>query len=132
MLTNILSHCSYWGETAYLICYISKNYQWEVLKKKLLWRAIFLLKLQAVRIIQRFSPIFRKCLVLYDKLCRHILKRYIDCQKQSIGGGLKELKKSWKTFFHEDHFIITLLYQISIKNGRMTWNIARLFVIADL
>ena len=52
------------------------------------------------------------------------VKQYIDYLKQSIGGVLKVLAKSLKTVFDEDHFVLNLLYQISVKNGKMTWNIS--------
>ena len=47
----------------------------------------------------------------------------MDCLKQSVGGALKVFAKSLKTVFNEDHFILNLLYQTSIKNEKMTWNI---------
>ena len=34
------------------------------------------------------------------------------------------LAKSLKTVFDEDHFIVNFLDQISIKNGKMTWDIS--------
>ena len=79
LYTNMPSYCTYWGETAYLFCYISRSCHWEVPQKILLGRAAFFLKLQAVRIIQRF-PRIRKWLILYDKFCRHILKYVFLCE----------------------------------------------------
>ena len=52
------------------------------------------------------------------------MKQYIDCHKQLVGGALKVLAKSLKTVFDEDNFIINMFYQISIKNGKMNWNIS--------
>ena len=43
------------------------------------------------------------------------VKQYIDCQKQPVGGAFKVLAKFLKTVFDEGHFIVNLLYQISIK-----------------
>ena len=51
------------------------------------------------------------------------VKKYIDCQKQPAGCALKVLTKSLKTVFDKDHFVVNLLYQVSIKNVKMTWNI---------
>ena len=58
----------------HLFCYIFRNCHWEVLYKILVERAAFLLKLQNVRIIQKFPRIFRRWLIIYNNLCRHILK----------------------------------------------------------
>ena len=52
------------------------------------------------------------------------MKQYIGFQKQSVGGALKVLAKSLKTIFNEDHFIANLVYQNSIENGNMTWNVS--------
>ena len=38
------------------------------------------MKVAVVRIIQRFPRIFRKWLILYEKICRHILKRASFCE----------------------------------------------------
>ena len=57
------------------------------------------------------SHIFKSLVILYDKLCRHILKcacfvnQYIDCQKQSVGDALKVLAKYLKTRkIHESEY----------------------------
>ena len=52
--------------------------------------------------------------------CAFFVKQCIDLKKQSNGGALKVLAKSLKTAFNKDHFIVNLVYQISIKNGKMT------------
>ena len=52
------------------------------------------------------------------------MKQYIGFQKQSVGGALKVLAKSLKTIFNEDHFIANLVYQNSIEDGKMTWNVS--------
>ena len=49
---------------------------------------------------------------------------YIDCQRQWAGCALKFLAEFLKTVFDKGHFIVNLFYQISIKNGKMTWNIS--------
>ena len=41
------------------------------------------------------------------------------------------LAKSLKTVFNEDHFVVNLVYQISIKNRKMTWNINQVIYILD-
>ena len=52
------------------------------------------------------------------------MKQYIVFLKQSLGGALKVLKKSLKTNFNNNQFIVNLVYQVSIKNGKMTCNIS--------
>ena len=41
------------------------------------------------------------------------------------------LAKSLKTVFNKDHFVVNLVYQISIKNRKMTWNINQVIYILD-
>ena len=41
------------------------------------------------------------------------------------------LAKSLKTVFNKDHFVVNLVYQISIKNRKMTWNINQIIYILD-
>ena len=55
-----------------------------------------------------FADIFRNV--------HFFMKQYIDFQKQSVSDALNVLAKSLRTVFNEDHFIVNLLYQISIKN----------------
>ena len=40
------------------------------------------------------------------------MKQYIVFLKQSLGGALKVLKKSLKTNFNNNQFIVNLVYQV--------------------
>ena len=79
LYTNIPSYCSYWGETAYLFCYISRSCHWQALQKIVGGRAAFLLKLQAIRIIQRFLHFSRKWIIFMANF-EDILKRASFCE----------------------------------------------------
>ena len=85
-------------------------------------KAVFLLKLQAVRIIQMFHAYLENGLFFMKKFADIFCKVHlfvnqdIDRHKQSFGGALKVLAKCLKNAFDEGYFIRTLPSQISIKN----------------
>ena len=80
MYTNIPLYCSYWGETGYLVTFpdaIETYFEISLFSKNgkeiFFGRAAYLLKVQAVGIIQR-SRVFRRWFILYDKFLIHSLK----------------------------------------------------------
>ena len=60
----------------------------------------------------------------YSSTCIFCLKQSIDYQEQSVGGRLKVLAEFFKTVFDEVHLIVNLLYQNSVKNMKMAWNVS--------
>ena len=59
------------------------------------------------------------------------VEQHADVQKQPVRGVLKLFPKFQKTVFNKDHFIVNLVYQISIKKGKITWNISYVIYFSD-
>ena len=127
MVLVLLINFVFYQRYSQLVCYHCIQICYHIIHTGEKQRTYFI-TFPDVRIIQKFQGIFRKWFILYDKSYRHILNDASFCETlcrlpetvSYMYPSLKVLTKSLKTVSDENHFIVNLLYHISIKNGRVT------------